>query len=162
LKEFSEFVASQATNSDHQLIVGDFNIHWDGQRNSVTKQLADILRFANLRHHVQGKKHIHSHILDLVISRDDENLFKGEAVSSMLSDHLLININVYLQKQSVSAKGISYRKYKPIGVRASSLALDAPDYVDYLVDIYNSTLRDIVDKHTPIRTRKMPRRPMLS
>ena len=29
------------------------------------------------------------------------------------------------------------------------------------MDLYNSTLRDIVDEHAPIRTKEMPRRPML-
>jgi len=103
-KEFSEFVDSLATNNGHLLILGDFNIHWDCQRNADTKQLADILRSANLRQHVQERTHRHGHILDLVISRDDDNLIKAVYVSSMLSDHLLININVSLQKQSVSAK----------------------------------------------------------
>jgi len=77
--------------------------------------------------------HRHGHILDLVISRDDDNLIKG--VSSMLSDHFLVNFNVSLQKQSVSAKVISYRRYKSIDKEAfladlpvSSLVLDPPDH----------------------------------
>ena len=69
---------SLATNSDHLLILGDFNIHCDCQRNADTKQLADILRY----------------------------------VSFMLSNHFLVNINVSLQKQAVSSKVISYRRYK--------------------------------------------------
>ena len=87
--------------------------------------------FANLRQHVQERTHRHGHILDLVISRDDDNLVKGVSVSSMLSDHSLVNINVSLQKQSVSAKVISYRRYKSIDkedfladLRVSSLVLD--------------------------------------
>jgi len=39
--------------------------------------------------------------------------------------------------------------------------LDPPDDVDHLVDLYNSTLRDIVDEHASLRTREMPRRQML-
>jgi len=74
-------------------------------------------------------------------------------MSSVLSDHFLIKINVSLQKQSVSAKVISYRKYKLIDKKAflddlwvSSLVLDPPD---------------IVDEHAPLRTREMPRIAML-
>jgi len=95
-KEVSEFVDSLATNCDHLLILGDFNIHWDCQRNTDIKQLADILRSANLRQHVQERTHIHGHILDIVISCNDENLIKGVSVSPMLSDHFLINTNVSL------------------------------------------------------------------
>ncbi|KAK2138836.1 hypothetical protein LSH36_2340g00003, partial [Paralvinella palmiformis] len=167
-KEFSVFVDSLASNSGHLLILGDFNIHWDCQRNADTKQLADIRRSANLRQHVQERTHRQGHILDLVISRDDDNLIKGVSVSSMLSDHFLVDINVSLQKQSVSAKDISYRRYKSIDkeafladLRVSSLVLDPPDDVDHLVDLYDNTLRDIVDQHAPLRTKEMPSRPML-
>ena len=72
---------------------------------------------------------MNGHILDRVISRHYDNLIKGMSVSSMLSDHFLININVSLQKQSVSGKVI--RKYKSIDkdtfiadLRISSLVLD--------------------------------------
>ena len=101
-----------ATNSGHLLIVGYFNIHWDCQRNADTKQLADILRSANLRQHVKERIHRHSHILDLAISRDGDNLIKGVSVPSMLSGDLFVNINVSLQKLSASAKVISSRKHK--------------------------------------------------
>ena len=37
----------------------------------------------------------------------------------------------------------------------------APDDVDHLVDFYDSTLRDIIDQHAPLRTKEMPSRPML-
>ena len=89
-------------------------------------------------------------------------------MSSMLSDHFLVNINVSLQKQSVSAKVISYRRYKPIDkkalladLRVSSLVLDPPNDVDHLVDLYDSTLRHIIDELAPLRTKEMPGRPML-
>jgi len=43
----------------------------------------------------------------------------------------------------------------------SSLLLDLLDYVNHLVDFYDSTLRDIVDEHAPLSTKVMPRRSML-
>ena len=68
----------------------------------------------------------------------------------MLSDHFLINTDVSLQKQSVSAKVISYRRYKLFDKgdfladqRVSSLVLDPPDDVEHRVDLYNSTLMSI-------------------
>jgi len=51
-KESSRLVDSLATNSSQLLILGDFNILWDCQRNLDTKQLADILRSANIRQRV--------------------------------------------------------------------------------------------------------------
>jgi hypothetical protein len=95
---------------DQVLILDDFSKHWDCQRNVNTKQLADVLRSTNLRQHVQERTHRHGHILDLVISRDYHNLIKGVSGSSMLSDYFHINIDASVQKQSVSAKVISYRQ----------------------------------------------------
>ena len=80
------------------------------------------------------------------------------AVSFMLSDHFLISINVPLQKQLVSTKVISYREYNSIDkevyladLRASSLVLDPPH--DHQVHLNDSTLRDIIDEHAPLRTK---------
>jgi len=67
---FKEIGDSLATNSGHMLILGDFSIHWYCQRNAHTKQLADILRSANLRQHVEERTNRHGHILHLVNSRD--------------------------------------------------------------------------------------------
>jgi len=41
------------------------------------------------------------------------------------------------------------------------MVLDPPDDVGYLVDLYDSTLRDDADQHAPVRTREVPRKPML-
>ena len=72
----------------------------------------------------------------------------------MWSDHLLININLSLQKQSASAKDSSYRRYKSIDkdalladLRFSSFGIGSPDDVDHLLDLYNRILRDIVNEH---------------
>ena len=76
--------------------------------NADTKQLADILRSANRKKHVQKRAHRHSHIIVLVTChnaahlayhvhrngrktsiitcRNDDNLIEGLSVSSMLSD----------------------------------------------------------------------------
>jgi len=42
------------------------------------------------------------------------------------------------------------------------MVLDPPDDVNHLVDLYDSRLRDIIDEHAPLRTKEMPRRPIIS
>ena len=130
--EFSWFADSLATNNGHLLILGDFNINWECQTNTDPKQLADILRSANLRRHVQERTHRFGHILDLVMM-----MTIWLKVSSMLCDHFLVNINVSSQKQSVPVKFIPSRRYKSINkeafladLRVSSLVLGPPDDVD--------------------------------
>ena len=46
-------------------------------------------------------------------------------------------------------------------LQVSFLVLDPPDDVDHPLDLYDSTLRDIVDEHEPLRIKEMPSRPML-
>jgi len=89
----------------------------------------------------------------------------GVSVSSLLSDHFLINTTMY---RVVSAKVISSRKYKSIDGDAfladpevSSLVLDPQDDILYLVDLYNITLRDLVDEHASLGTKEMPRMSLL-
>ena len=65
--------------------------------NADTKHLSDILKSGSL---------------DLVITRDVGNLVKGVSVSTMLFDHFLIDIVVSLEKPSLSAKAVSYRKFR--------------------------------------------------
>ena len=81
-------------------------------------------------------------------------------MSSMLSDHFLISINISLQKQYFSANSISYKEVFLADLQVSSLILDSLDNVDHLVDLYDSTLRDIVHENASLRTKEMPRRPM--
>jgi hypothetical protein len=167
-REFSEFVDSLATNSGHLLILGDFNIHWDSQVNADTKHLSDILRSASLTQHVQERTHKHGHILDLVITRDVGNLVKGVSVSTMLSDHFLIDIVVSLEKPSLSAKAVSYRKFRQMDkgafkadLRDSSLMLDPPADLDQLVNLYDYTLRALVEKHAPLQRKTLLSRPLV-
>ena len=89
-------------------------------------------------------------------------------MSFVQSDHLLIMINVSLQKHSVSAKVISYRNYKSIDMddflgdmRVSSRGLDLPHDINHPVELYNSTSGDLVDDHGSIRAKEVPRRPLL-
>jgi hypothetical protein len=76
----------------------------------------------------------------------------------MLSDHFLVNIIVSFQKQSVSAKVISYRRYKSIDKEAFLADLRVSSLI---LDLYDSTMRNVVDQHAPLRTKEMPSRPML-
>jgi len=78
-------------------------------------------------------------------------------LTCLLSDHFLVNINVSLQKQSVWARVISYRKYKSIDEEAFFFGWSASLFSAYWI----LRMRDIVDDHAPLRIKEMPRRLML-
>jgi len=76
-------------------------------------------------------------------------------VSSILSDNFLIKIDLYLQKQSVSDKVISYRTYKSVDMEAVLADMRFLIWCwNHLVEHYDCTLKDIVDENAPLRTKK--------
>ena len=69
----------------------------------------------------------------------------------MWFDHFLVNIKVSLKKPCISTKPISHYKYKSIDkdvfladLKTTCLELDPPEDLDQIVDLYNSTLIDLV------------------
>ena len=132
-RELSELVDFLLTSNGHLLILGDFNVHHE------TRCLSENLMSANLIHHVQRRNHGKGLILDIVINREGYDLVSGVSVSSMLSDHFLINTDVSLERQFSPATSVSYRSYRLIDINA--FLLDLPKSLDQLVDLYDCTLR---------------------
>ena len=80
----------------------------------------------------------------------------------LLSDHSSVHFDLSLAKPPLPTKEISYRKIKSIDMDEFKLDIvnsGLPDLegddVDALVETYNSTLTGILDKHAPVKTRKV-------
>ena len=82
-----------------------FNVNWDGN----AKYFSSIFHSSSLTQHVQERTQRYGYILDMVISVEEDTCFKEVSVTSMLSDHFLVNIEVSFKKLPVS-----YHKYKSI------------------------------------------------
>ena len=89
-------------------------------------------------------------------------------MSSLISDHFLVNIDISLQNLVLPTKIATYRTYRSINQAAliadlsvSLLATNPSNDLEHLVDLYNVTLRDIIDKHAPIKKKKMTERPLV-
>lgn len=68
-KDFiSDFVGDQITIFDHILLLGDFNIHVCCPSKPLSKEFLYIIDSFNLLQWKKYPKHIHGHILDLVLS----------------------------------------------------------------------------------------------
>ena len=62
---------------------------------------------------MQRRTHRQGHILDLVITREGDDLVSDVSVSSMLSDHFVINNEVSLERPFSPATSVSYRSFRP-------------------------------------------------
>ena len=151
----------------HLRVLGDFNIHLDDSENADAVKFHDLLESLGLEQHVTKSTHIHGHILDLVITRKTENIIPFPPRScSYFSDHTSVHFDIAIKKPPLQTKSISYRKTKAVDIdcfkhELASSALcyneprehSVPEELDRLVNIYNTTLTSMIDKHAPLTTK---------
>ena len=78
-------------SSDKLLIIGDFDFHIDVTPNPNNKHSSDLLDAMGLVEHVKQATHIHSHILDLIITLQSDDFVAQEPLSeSFISDHAAV------------------------------------------------------------------------
>ncbi len=94
IKEFADFLSELVLAADKVLIVGDFNIHVDNEKDALGSAFIDILNSIGLRQHVSGPTHSRNHTLDLILSHGiDVNGVEILQQSDDISDHYLVLVN---------------------------------------------------------------------
>ncbi len=63
-----DFLSELVLAADKVLIVGDFNIHVDNEKDALGSESIDILNSIGVRQHVSGPTHSQNHTLDLIMS----------------------------------------------------------------------------------------------
>ena len=121
----------------------------------------------NLKQHVCSPTHRAGHILNLLITRDDDQLVTSVSIhDAAFSDHFVVNCALSMEKPLFTKKQIIYRSFKNFDIdlfisdtRSSSLISDPPNELDDLVALYDSELSGIFNKHVPIKKRTVTIRP---
>ena len=160
ITEFADLLEESAIWSGKLVICGDFNIHWDNEQDSERKTFFSLLDSFGMSQHVTTTTHTDGHILDFLITRTDENVFKSCSVEEFISDHRAIIANMNCGKLHAKRKEITYRKVKGIDcttfgedIAASKLCHSTTVTVDESVSNYNEVLSNILDKHAPLKTK---------
>lgn len=147
--EFAEFLESAVLTTEPLLVIGDFNIHVDCEENTDAIRLQQRLASTGREQHVKIPTHVHGHILDLVITRQSDNIIKSPPWTDCLfSDHLPVFCNLEIEKLTLTKSCISYRKIKSIDLKALREDLSSSNlYGNHksltltdLVDCYDETL----------------------
>ena len=157
LEDFYQYMDSHTTSGGKLLVIGDFNIHFE-QNCGTAQRFKDVLYSLNLNQHVEKTTHQHGHILDLLITRNNECLIDNlQILPPVMSDHSPLTFTVRSIKPASIRKKISYRKFKDIDIKAfsediSSSRIVSTDETDpeLLIDLYNSEVSKVMDKHAPI------------
>ena len=75
MEEFSSRLDENVVKSGSLLIAGDFNFHIDDASDVSTINFINLLEAFNLRLHATQATHRAGHILDLIITRNDDESF---------------------------------------------------------------------------------------
>ncbi|XP_058642125.1 uncharacterized protein LOC131546532 isoform X1 [Onychostoma macrolepis] len=164
IKEFSDLLSELVLTADKVLIVGDFNIHIDNERDSA---FIDILNSIGVKQHVSGPTHCRNHTLDLILSHGiDVSGVEILQQSDDISDHYLVSCIFHIAK---AVKPTSCYKYgrtitsttkdcfinnlpdlsQFLSISNSSEQLD--DVTGFMDSLFSSTL----DAVAPLRLRKI-------
>jgi hypothetical protein len=140
------------------ILVGDLNFHLDEPSKPEPKRCMSLLESLNYKQHVMSPTHRSGHILDVVITRDCEDLVHDLEVSDMISDHNLVLCRLLHKKPKPQRVTITTRKLRSVDleiVKRDIAALAVPSDQDTsVVDYYNQSLTQILDHHAPEKTKK--------
>lgn len=158
--QFSELLSSFITEKHKLLILDDFNFHMDICNDDNAEKMNSILSDFGLQQHVTSPTSKSHHILDLVISREcDDLITESPVIDTFISDHAAIISKLNFPKLKKQHTEFSYRNMKSIDIVSvkndiinSSLLLEPKDNLDDLVDQYNECLSEILDQHAPVIT----------
>ncbi len=185
--EFSSHMESLLLSPHNLVVTGDFNIHMDmllvpedslqsesaKQARRTACKFQDLLSGFGLKQHIVGPTHRRGHTLDLLITRSSDSVLHSvPVVDTMLSDHWSILFKVCIRRPTPVLKHVTFRKTKSIDIDSlkqdisqSELLVNPPNDLEALVDCYNNSLKDVLDKNAPVISKDIPvrdRRPWYS
>ena len=112
IEEFSDLLEHEATQSGKLLITGDFNIHWDNEKENERAQFATLLESFGLEQHITGSTHRAGHTLDLLLSRREDDIVHSCSVGHFIADHNALHIDLKCGKVHPPRKVITYRQMR--------------------------------------------------
>ena len=74
MDEFRSLLEQYVTDSSSLLITGDFNLHVDNNLDKSSQDFLALIDSFNFKQHICSLTHRAGHILDLLITRDDDQL----------------------------------------------------------------------------------------
>ena len=164
--ELADYFGSIVLCQEQLLISGDFDIHVDNAEDTDARKLIDLLESDGLQQHVTSPTHKHDHTLDLIITRQSDQLLGNTPrISRYISDHATVLCSIRCDKPPLSVRKVSYRKLHSVNVvslnedlATSELCQNPSDDLQELVSSYNNTLMAALDKHAPLMTRTIVQR----
>ena len=166
VNDFLEYMERNINSTGKLLLTGDFNIHINDPESPDTNTFLDVLDSFGLRNHTSFPTHHFNNTLDIVITPCNETFIENSTPGRLFSDHNIVYFNIITFKQPNTIKDITFRKLKNINMTNFNKDVElhlSIRYSDKLsltekIQLYRNTLRVALDKHAPLKRRKVPDR----
>ena len=129
ITDFGDLIEQTSNLSGKLVILGDFNVHVDSRDDAEASQFSDLLDAFGLKQHVSGSTHVRRHTLDLVISRETDDIVLSCEVGTFASDHNVVTFTLRSGNYHPQRKTVCARKIKSINVSNLSNDLQASEAV---------------------------------
>ncbi|XP_072030516.1 uncharacterized protein [Amphiura filiformis] len=161
-EEFDDFLSVVSTLPGKPLIMGDLNVHVNKPSKPDVSRYLTSLTEHDLKQYVDKPTHISGNILDHVICRPEDNLLSSCTVLPFRygSDHHMIQCTINRLKPPPERRVFTSRSYKDLDLISFTsdlgnatqciLSMDDPNAQ---AELYNRSIREVLDKHCPEKTR---------
>ena len=161
VNEFQDYLEKLYSKSGKLVLVGDFNFHVENTE--TCSQFLDIFHDFNLKQHINEPTHKDQGTLDLIITRDSDDIIAEICVTNpLLSDHFAVECSI-LAKINIPTKSvISFRKLKSIDIDSfkrdieNSELINENENIESMISKFNSVLEKILNNHAPIIHKLVP------
>lgn len=169
LTEFPQLLEDVLLSSDHLIITGDFNVHMDNHDVANTKHFNSLIDGLGLVQSVNDTTHRHGHTLDLILTRPDQtpSSVMVSDVDSDMFDHYSVRFAIPTMKPPLPKRAFQYRSIKTIDLDAFASDIETSrlfgletDDVNVLANTYNCVLRELLDKHAPLKDKTITVHPV--
>ena len=166
INEFTEFLAKFLKEYNNIIIMGDINIQWNNTEDPDTRVYIDTLMALGLDQHIDFSTHKSGKIQDHIYTEALSNckvLCCSE--SFYQSDHAAVECILSAPKEDTVIKTIKYKKLHEIDT--DTFISDLQDIemrsqmedVNQMVDLYETTLSETLNKHAPTLSKTIVTRP---
>ena len=163
LEDLATVVEDNINHTGEIILLGNYNIKISDDRCMDSINLSDFLDSSGLHNSITFPTHRLQNTLDLVITHQDRNLIRNCKQDTLFSNHYLVTFDITTSLPKDNRTTISFRKIKDMDftnfryhiVRGFANADLKSLSVNETVNLYNTTLREAIDKFAPVKVKSV-------
>ena len=156
-EQFSDLLESNVS-CDRLFVAGDLNVHFDKPSDPTTSALNVVLDNLSLHQLVNVPTHRRGHTLDWLITNRATDVLDLTVIDMLMSDHFVISFDLLLRNPVREKRTIISRNIRAIDMHDFRTDVDnllgsatQSNSTDPL-GVYNTCLRQLLDRHAPCNT----------